>query len=576
MKKQFVVGLVTLVVAAVTQLGFVAHASVNDFVIKDFKADYYLDKDDSGRSVLKTVESITAEFPQIDQNHGIERAIPTRYDNHTVNLDLQSVKDPGGSVIEYTTYDQNDNLVVRIGSADTYVHGLHTYVLTYAQRDVTKYFDDTKLDEFYWDTNGVGWSQSFDKVTATIHIGSKISSSLSGAPSCFFGLSGSTNKCDVTISGSEIKASITQLKPGENLTMVVGFKPQTFKPYEMSVGDFVNQYQIYIAAFVAVALLTVIFLLKLKKGKDSPGRGIIVPEYLPPKGIDVALSSVIVGASTTWASAIYVDLAVRHKLKIIEQNSKGSKDPSYSMELVNTGRLSDTEILVVEALFGVDPQVGAIYDLDKNKTDTELARALTKIYGGVKKTAKADGYYRDVKKLKKQMGVIAAMIFAIVFVNPYVGITGGVIAIIIIGITNPLSEKGRALLDYLDGLKRYIKVAEEDRIKVLQSPQGADKTPVDTNDTRAVLHLYERVLPYAVLFKNEKEWTKVLGKYYEQNNTSPDWYSGNAAFNAVYFSSAISNFSTTATSNSYVSSSSSSSGGGFSGGGGGGGGGGGW
>jgi uncharacterized membrane protein YgcG len=113
---------------------------------------------------------------------------------------------------------------------------------------------------------------------------------------------------------------------------------------------------------------------------------------------------------------------------------------------------------------------------------------------------------------------------------------------------------------------------------MLQSPEGAQKVGgVDLNDGAQLVKLYERVLPYAVLFNQEKEWTKRIGDYYAKANTSPDWYAGNAVFNAAVFSSAISNFSTAA---SYSSASSSStggsSGGGFSGGGGGGGGGGGW
>ena len=144
----------------------------------------------------------------------------------------------------------------------------------------------------------------------------------------------------------------------------------------------------------------------------------------------------------------------------------------------------------------------------------------------------------------------------------------------------PLSTKGRELYDYLKGLELYIKIGEEQRLKVLQSPEGAEKTPVDVNDKTKLVHLYERVLPYAVLFGQEKGWTKALGEYYEQQNTQPDWYVGHAGFNAVIFSSMMSDFSSGAARSSYSAPSSSSSGGssggGFSGGGGGGGGGGGW
>ena len=115
---------------------------------------------------------------------------------------------------------------------------------------------------------------------------------------------------------------------------------------------------------------------------------------------------------------------------------------------------------------------------------------------------------------------------------------------------------------------------------MLQSPEGAEKldVTVSSEDPKQLVKLYERVLPYAVLFGLEKQWSQQLGAYYEQGSVQPDWYYGNTAFNAAVFSSALNSFSVTSSSYSSASSSSSggSNGGGFSGGGGGGGGGGGW
>ena len=141
---------------------------------------------------------------------------------------------------------------------------------------------------------------------------------------------------------------------------------------------------------------------------------------------------------------------------------------------------------------------------------------------------------------------------------------------------DPLTEKGAELEEYLKGLEMYMKVAEADRLKMLQSPEGADKTPINTDDKAQMVHLYERVLPYAVLFGLEKNWAKTLEIAYG-NTAGPDWYrSSDGAFNAAMFGNALSNFSQTATSTFSPPSSSSSgssgfSGGGFSGGGGGGG-----
>jgi uncharacterized membrane protein len=91
------------------------------------------------------------------------------------------------------------------------------------------------------------------------------------------------------------------------------------------------------------------------------------------------------------------------------------------------------------------------------------------------------------------------------------------------------------------------------------------------------LRLYERLLPYAILFGEEKKWSAELGKYYEKVGMQPDWYSGQSMFNAAVFSAAMSGISRSM--NTYAGGTSSSTGGsgggGFSGGGGGGGGGGG-
>ncbi len=155
----------------------------------------------------------------------------------------------------------------------------------------------------------------------------------------------------------------------------------------------------------------------------------------------------------------------------------------------------------------------------------------------------------------------------------------GIVSLVCASQLQPLTDSGLDLRRYLAGLKLYIGVAEEERLKLLQSPEGAEKSGVGSVDNaKQLVKLYERVLPYAVLFGQEKDWSKQLGQYYEQNGSQPDWYSGHTAFSAALFASSMNDFSSTT--NSYAAASSSSgsgsSGGGSSGGGGGGGGGGGW
>lgn len=593
MKRLFLVFGVALLIS-LSQVGFV-NASANDFTIGAFTADYYLDKDNSGHSTLKTVESISAEFPIIDQNHGIERAIPMSYDGHDVNLNIASVADQNGVSLNYSTYTSNDNLVLRIGDSDTYVHGLNNYVITYTQRDVTRFFADTNSDEFYWDVNGTGWSQLFKSVIARLHIGAGIRDSLTGSQSCYFGASGSSAQCDIENQDNIITANAFDLAAGENMTIAVGFQPKTFTAYTETLKDFMTRYSSIISMIFSLVILGAIVLLRLTKGKGAARTTAIVAEYLPPKDTDVAMSSVIVGQNRSWVAATYVDLAVRHKIKIYELEKKSWGRVNYQLELISNDGLTETETGILSSLF--DPKLlpGSKYEIKTGKPDTSLFNKLTKIYTKVKKSAEDKGLIFNVHKLTYIMiGMIVLTVifswgFSILFISQKTLLMGlsffvcmifAIAEVIIVSTMKPLTPKGRELHTYLEGLKLYIKIGEQDRLKVLQSPAGAEKTPVDINDKAMLVKLYERVLPYAVLFGQEKGWIKALGVYYEQQNMQPDWYVGNTAFNMVMFSNALSNFSTSATNSSFTSPSSSSSGGsgggGFSGGGGGGGGGGGW
>ena len=584
-------GLIVTVLASLGQVGFVgAEADTSNFTLANFQADYYLDRDSDGHSTLKTVESITAEFPEYDQNHGIERSIYRVFDGHSTSLSLQSVTDELGNELDYSIEGSfNDNLNLRIGEKDTYVHGLKTYVITYTQKDVTKSFESSNVEEFYWDVNGDNWSQPAKNVSAVLHLGGGLEDYLNGKQSCAFGAGDSKTSCVIDKSGKDIYASSVDMAANNTMTISVGFKTGTFKEYVFTAGDFIKRYAAIISSFLSLSLVIAIIVIKVVKGKDAPGRGTIIPEYLPPKDIDLITASIIGKYVSSWLPAAYIDLTVNHKIKIIELEKKTWGKKNYRLELISTEGLSLNQQAVVSALFGDNPSLGSSYEIGANKTDYRLFKKYSKLYKAAGESVKVGGYYRSLGKLKLSMYLLAVLVFmqaiiAQLFSSAGLTLYFGLqimlsiiltsVCVMIISNTRPLSEKGKAISDYLKGLELYIKVAEEDRIKILQSPGGAEKTPVDTNDKEYMIKLYERVLPYAVLFGNEKEWTEVMGRYYDNQNMQPDWYFGVGAFSSSDFSSSFSSFSSDAGS-SYNASSSGSSGA-SAGGGGGGGGGGGW
>ena len=78
----------------------------------------------------------------------------------------------------------------------------------------------------------------------------------------------------------------------------------------------------------------------------------------------------------------------------------------------------------------------------------------------------------------------------------------------------PLTAAGAEVRDHLKGLKEFIEWAEADRIRMLQSPMGAERVRINPNDPAQMLKLYEVLLPYAVVFGQEKQWAEELAVLY--------------------------------------------------------------
>lgn len=562
-----------------------ASADVNNFRISNFEADHYLAKDSNGRSTLKTVEKITAEFPAFDQNRGLERAIPKSYDGHSTNLSIKSVTNENGNDLEYETKSTGSNLILRIGDPDRYVQGRNTYVITYEQRDVTRYFQDNKSDEFYWDINGTQWKVPIDTLATRIHLDDALVSSLNGQTTCYIGVSGSTDRCDITRSGTTFTATEQNLAPSSNMTIAIGFSPQTFAAYEKSTLDrFLEFYPVLLVA--SFILGVIIFIIATSRWYSLTNRtkeiGTIVTEFLPPKDTSITTAASVVSSPRSVFTAQLLDFAVRHYIKIYQTKDKTFwSGAQYDIEIIrDVKELLPEEQEIFSDIFSGDTAIGRRLSLKSLQNNTALYYRMQD--NDKKHTELVRGRYQLRAKdpartawFKKLTWVTIGL--AILTLSPILLIIAAIV--FAFGSTLwPLTDKGLALRRYLEGLKSYIKVAEADRLKILQSPEGAAKVGgTDPNDPSQIVKLYEQVLPYATLFGQEKEWNKQIGTYYESAGASPSWYAGQTAFNAAVFSSAMSSFATSASYSSASSSSSGgSSGGGSSGGGGGGGGGGGW
>lgn len=558
----------------------------SNFVFESLDAEYELALDDEGRSTLHTTETFVAVFPDFDQNRGFIRDIPRELNGHDTNITVLSVTDEAGNPRPYSTEPYGDFLAVTMAvPKGQFVHGTQTYVIEYTQRDVTNFFEDTGADEFYWDVNGTGWAQPFGQVSARLTLSDELVEAFNGQASCYRGAFGATETCPLTAEGQAITASAHDLGPGENLTVAVGFAPHTFAGPPV---PFLERVPLLNYAGIASGLggiALTIWLAIRGRVNVKTGRAIIA-EYEPPKGLAVATAATLLKAQRKAATATLLDLAVRRKIRLLHDEPSGL----YGAQLVDDSGLRSPDKGFVKRLFPPE----TLWFMPKSTRLGDAARAL--VQTAAAQVAKDGLFERPPTKLTRlipllYVAAIGLPVLQAVILQNAVAITMllalGIIVLVWVGIfsftfvktAKRRSLAGSLLHDHLMGLREYIRLAEADRIRMLQSASGA----IVSEDR--IVQVYEQLLPYAVLFDFEQEWQSELAKYYRES--SPEWVASTGGTNLSFsrilpvasFNSSVTSARTTHVSSggsggsSFSSSSGGSSGGGFSGGGGGGGGG---
>ena len=542
-------------------------------------------RDGENRSTLAATWRITANFPP-NQNRGIAPIFVKKYDSHPTNFLLQSVTDEQGKTLEYNW--NGDEL--RIGKKDVYVQGEKTYVIKFTQRDVTKHYDNTGRDEFYWDVIGNEWRVPMENVRVSVKLDESLQAARAGEAFCYVGAHGSTKRCNISGDKGEIVTNVSRLNRREGITMAVGFTSGTFTGYQETLSE--KLIKIWATVQTIASSLAVILMLLLGwRYRRLFGRyrelKPIPPEYLPPNQASVMTSAYILKNYEVMAIkgsakvAQLLDLAVRHYIKLYEvKKASFLRSAQYEIEIVkDLKELRTEESEVIRDMFGSSmPKPGQRLNLKKLQNNLSYAARTRDDDTNLKNLARGNYALCEQTLANKrivQRWALWVCVVGVLLLSPMLLLVAGIVFALSFGWS--LTDEGLALRRYLAGLKMYIGVAEAERLQMLQSPEGAEKVKVNATDEKQLVKLYERVLPYAVLFGQEKKWSAQLGQYYEQVGEQPDWYSGQGAFNAAAFAAGMNSLSSVASSASdYSSTSGGSTGGGFAGGGGGGGGGGGW
>lgn len=576
-----------------------AQASIDDFSYESWDVKYELSLDSEGRALARVTETLVPIFPEHDQNRGIVRALPLKYEGAPAAPRNVSIYDGEGNPVPFTIEEDDTFRAILVGD-DSYVHGRQEWIISYTLNDVMLAATETKVDEFYWDILPLERKQPVDRFTATVSLSDELANALTGDAACYYGAANSTDMCaiDTPETGvNEIHVAPMEMLPGQGVTIAIAFEPGTaVQPPVRTPNPLLDVGPSVLggASLVASILGTIFFARYRRKRKTH--RGVVVAQYDVPANLPPLIAAPIVGEKRVAVPAQFIHLAVLGAMRIEEPEEengrKKRKSDTKFFRLVdpsNTGDPLDTGMLNI--LFpGLPPNQR--FRLPRASTSFASKMSAQEKLG--LDAAMARGYltYESSRagRLFGLLGIACALIAGVLIYQGLgrdqdterylaigLAIVGGYWALKSLRRERVHTPLGAEAYEYLQGVREFIRVAEADRLQMLQSYTGADRLP---DGSVNVIHIYEKLLPYAIVFGLEKEWGKTLQVYYEQQSVSaPVWYPGiMATKSGGNIGSEMRSFTSTVSSSaSYTSSSSGGSsgggggGGGFSGGGGGGG-----
>lgn len=527
---------------------------------------------------------------------------------------------------KYTTYTADGSTYIDwyYNLADT----THTWIIYYTLHGAISFYDDH--DELYWNLFS-DYTVPVKETTANV-----ILPAADTLPSATFYVNGNHGVISTRPDDRTFVFQAFDFEPEAEVTVAVGWQKGLVD--EAAYWRYWWGLNWPYAASAALVILTLLWAIGYWYFTERyhTGRGTIVPQYEPPQNLPPAMAELLVRERTTkraWPATI-VDLAIRNYLSIKEERSRDFaklgvlifmiiasgaliwllSDGSFNQTVIVTIIVAVIVFLVIPIYFGlrfssrfwlkdyiltqnVEADISKLKPYEKHMLEilfspseptfsTKKARNsstqqqyLYYAFLGLKKQLADEtgndthAYEHDFKTERK--GLTALLLAAILVVvgyfllqgiglpSAYAFLIGTIVLAAAVGhyfvrFEARLTKEGQILREDWLGFKLYLQTAERYRLQNL--------TP----------DLFEKFLPYAMIFGVEKKWAKAFDSL---NLPPPNWYGG-AYVGAAAVSSGPTSFSpssfTSGFSASFASSfASSGAGGGASGGGGGAGGGGG-
>lgn len=547
-----------------------------------------------------------------------------------------SVTRDGASEPWHTEARENGVRVYLGAASDTVPVGEHRYELAYRTDRQLGFFSDH--DELYWNVTGNGWIFPIEQTSAEVHLPEGVRVTRHEAYTGPAGAKGRdyTSGLDSSVPNVVRFSTTRRLEAREGFTLVASWPPGVIHA-ESKPDNVIALLRANPGVSLGLLGLVLVFVYYLVVwslvGRD-PAKGTIIPLYAPPAGFSPAAVRHLarMGFDQKCYVANLISLAVKGALTISEsggivsihrKNARAALLPDeqvlftkllggrphltfepvmhtsirdartalqekLSATLEKVYFFHNTGYWVVGLLFSLIPLGVTLLDLPQVPPVIFLTAWLslwtlgvTALLSNVVTRFRGRQYANALFLGLFSIPFLAGELFAIGALVHLTSVWAGSLFAIGLGLNGIFYHllkaptlAGRRTLDQIEGFRRYLSVAEKDRLNLENPP---DRTP----------ELFDRFLPYALALDVEQQWAQqfaeILANAERANQPagySPAWYSG-----AAFSTAALGDFGATlgssigtaiSSSSSSPGSSSGGGGGGSSGGGGGGGGGGGW
>ena len=506
---------------------------------------------------------------------GITRSLPTKRNLNDktmrVSYQIQSIL-RDGEVENYHQEEGDDRLMLYLGERDRLLEpGIYRYEISYRVPNQVGLFDT--YDEIYWNAIGPDVDFPIEQASCLVVLPNGAEILQERAYLGRYGSQADDYSMQRVPDGVRYQTK-RSLQPREAFTVAVGFA----KGVVRTPGWLQRMGSMLLVILGGVLLLPYFIYTWWKYGQDPPTPP-AVPDWHPPDDHSPASLSYLRHGqhSTKGVTASVVQLAIAGYLRIEEIKEKSFWKSSTGYELIKLRdedeALSAEEESLMRALFSSGDRVSISGEYDKT-----IEYAYSNHRGSL--SAQHSSFIREGQNLK--MLIPPAVVFfcilagaVLFFVSTNYAAAGsltslilfaalGLVALFLYGyLINQPTQAKLDLRSRIDGFKLYLKMAEKDRLRLLNPPE---MNPAH----------FEYILPYAFALGVEHEWTDKFSDILVRAKYQPTWHNHSSpVYFSNHFGKSFSN-SVSAAATKPSDSGSGSSGGGFAGGGGGGGGVGGW